>query len=61
MNLQGPGLTYILMVIPTLFSLAVVGQGIYKMARQQPNGGVAFGFGMICLVLVAAAYFFFIR
>lgn len=61
MNLQGPGLSYILLVIPTMFALAVVGQGVYKMARAQPDGKVAFGFGVICLALIGLAYYFFIR
>lgn len=61
MDFSGPGLIYLFLVIPTLFALAVVGQGIYKMARNEPDRKVALGFGMVCLVLVAAAYFFFIR
>ena len=61
MNLQGPGLSYILIVIPTLFSLAVVGQGFYKISKKEPDGRVAVGFGTICLILVATAYYFFIR
>ncbi|MBI3385671.1 hypothetical protein HY031_01155 [Candidatus Gottesmanbacteria bacterium] len=61
MNFSGPGLSYIFLVIPTLFSLAVVGQGIYKMSRNEPDGSVALGFGVVCLVLVGAAYWLFIR
>lgn len=61
MNLTGPGLTYIFLVIPTLFALAVVGQGIAKLSRNEPDGKVALGFGLACLGLIGAAYFFFIR
>lgn len=61
MNFSGPGLIYLFLVIPTLFSLAVVGQGIYKMGRGELDGKVALGFGIVCLLLVGAAYFFFIR
>ncbi len=61
MNLSGPGLSYIFLVIPTLFSLAVFGQGMYKMSRNEPDGKIALGFGIICLVLVGAAYWLFVR
>lgn len=61
MDFSGPGLTYIFLVIPTLFALAVVGQGVYKMSREESGGGVAIGFGVVFLLLIAAAYIFFIR
>ena len=61
MDLSGPGLSYLLLVIPTLFALTVVGQGIVKTAKQEPDGPVALGFGALCIALVASAYFFFIR
>ncbi len=61
MNFSGPGLTYILLVIPTLFALVVVGQGLYKMNKEQEGGGIAIGFGVVFLLLIGAAYFFFIR
>lgn len=61
MDFSGPGLTYILLVIPVLFALAVVGQGVYKMNREESGGGVAIGFGVVFLLLIATAYIFFIR
>ncbi len=61
MNLQGPGLIYVFLVIPTLFALAVVGQGIVKMSRDEPDGKVALGFGIVCLGLIGTAYLLFIR
>lgn len=61
MDLSNPGIVYILLVIPTLFALAMIGQGIYKMTREEEGGIVAMGFGVICLVLVGATYLFFIR
>lgn len=61
MNLTGPGTTYIFLVIPVLFSLAVVGQGIYKIVRGEADGKIALGFGIVFSLLVAAAYFLFIR
>jgi hypothetical protein len=61
MDFSGPGITYILLIIPTLFALAVMGQGIYKMSKAEPGAVVVLGFGVVFLVLIGAAYFFFIR
>lgn len=61
MNLSGPGITYLLMVIPTLFALVVVGQGIYKISKEESDGGLILTFGIIFLLVVVAAYFFFIK
>jgi len=61
MNLSGPGITYLLMVIPTFFAVVVVGQGIYKITKGEQDGGVVLTFGIIFLALIAAAYFFFIK
>ncbi|OGG28145.1 hypothetical protein A3A64_03160 [Candidatus Gottesmanbacteria bacterium RIFCSPLOWO2_01_FULL_48_11] len=61
MDFQSPGVTYILLVIPAIFSLAVIGQGIYKVTKQESDGGVVVGFGVVFLALIAAAYFLFIQ
>lgn len=61
MNLSGPGITYLLMVIPTLFALVVVGQGVYKVIREERDGVVVLSFGVTFLLVVVVFYFFFIR
>ncbi|MBI4065375.1 hypothetical protein HY409_03330 [Candidatus Gottesmanbacteria bacterium] len=61
MDFSGPAITYILLVIPTLFAAVVIGQGISKIMKQERGGGVAVGFGVVFLLLIGAAYFFFIR
>ena len=60
MNLSGPGTTYILLVIPTIFALSVVGQGLTKLANGERDGYVALGFGLVFLGAIGATYFFFI-
>lgn len=49
------------MVIPTLFALVVVGQGVYKISKEESDGGIITAIGIIFLVMIVAAYFFFIR
>lgn len=61
MDLSGPGITYLLMVIPTLFACVVIGQGAYKMSKDEQDGKIILGFGIGLLLLIVAAYFLFIR
>lgn len=61
MDLSRPEFVYILLVIPTLFASAVVGQGVYKISKKEPDGMLALVFGIIFCVLIALAYYFFIR
>ncbi len=61
MDLSGPGITYLLMVIPTLFACVVIGQGAYKVSKDQQEGKIILGFGIGLLLLIVAAYFLFIR
>ncbi len=61
MNLSGPGITYLLLIIPTLFALVVVGQGVYKINREEDDGKMIAGFGVILLVVIVLAYVFFIK
>ena len=61
MDLSGPGVTYALMIVPSLFVLVVIIQGIEKLVKHEPDGGVAIGFGILFLVLIIAAYFLYIK
>ena len=55
------GLTYVLLVIPTLFAAAVFGQGIVQLSHDDNNGRTGVGFGIFLLLLIVLAYIFFIR
>jgi len=61
MNLSSPGITYAFLIIPSLFALVVVIQGIDKVSHNKPDGKVALGFGVVFCILIATAYFLFIR
>jgi hypothetical protein len=54
-------LTYGLLLLPSLFALAVIGQGLVKMKKQEASGKLIVLMGVIFLSLVPAAYFLFIR
>lgn len=55
------GIIYAFMVIPSLFALVVVIQGIEKIVHHNKEGYVALGFGIFFMILITATYFLFIR
>ncbi|MFC1646884.1 hypothetical protein ACFL1A_01240 [Patescibacteria group bacterium] len=61
MDFTKQGIVYVLLVIPTLYAVAVLGQGINKMTKNEPDFAVPLGFGIFLLLLIFAAYFLFIR
>ena len=61
MNFTDSAITYALLIIPTLFALTVIVQGVSKSAKQEPDGAVAIGFGIFLLLLIVAAYILYIR
>lgn len=61
MDLSGPGVTYAFLIIPSFFALVVLLQGVEKLTHHNKEGYVALGFGIFFLILIAAAYFLFIR
>ena len=61
MDFSGQGVVYALMIIPSLFVVVVILQGIEKIAKHEPDGGVAIGFGILFLILIVLAYFFYIK
>jgi hypothetical protein len=61
MDYTTAALTYGLLLLPAMFSLAVMGQGVYKIQKGDESGKIIFGFGVFFLLLIPAAYFFLIR
>ena len=61
MDFTKQGLTYLFLIIPTGFSLAVLVQGIEKMSKGDAEGRVGVGFGIFLIGITVATYFLFIR
>ncbi len=59
--MDSAGITYAFLIIPSLFALIVVIQGIEKITHKDSEGYVALGFGILFFILILAAYFLFIR
>lgn len=55
------GIIYAFLVIPSLFALVVIAQGVEKLVHNNKEGYVALGFGTFFMVLIAVTYVLFIR
>ena len=54
---SSPEFLYIGFILPTLFALTLVGEGIYKFTKKQ-EGIFTFLLGIFFLIAVAFGYFF---
>lgn len=54
-----PQFLYMVLILPTLFGLTLVGEGIYKVVHSEWHGIVSLVFGVIFILVVVFAYFFF--
>lgn len=61
MDFSGSGVMYAFLIVPSMIAFVVIIQGIEKLTKQEPDGGVAIGFGLFFMILIAAAYFLYIK
>lgn len=61
MDFSSAGVTYAFLIIPSFFALIVTLQGVEKLTQGNKEGAVAIGFGVFFFLLIAGAYFFFIK
>ena len=59
MSAQDPQFLYMILVLPTLFGLTLVGEGINKVMNSQKGGYLSLIFGILFIGVVIFAYFFF--
>ncbi len=60
MSTTDPQFLYMILVLPSLFGLTLIGEGIYKVVHEEWNGVLSIIFGMLFLGIVVFAYFFFL-
>lgn len=60
MTLNDPAIFFLGIVLPGLFALTLIVEGITKVLRDEP-GWVPLVLGVIFFIVIAAAYFFFLR
>jgi hypothetical protein len=54
-----PQFLYLMLVLPSLFGITLVGEGINKLIHEEPLGFVSIFFGITFICLVVFVYFFF--
>ena len=59
MNINDPQFYYIFLVIPSLFGITLIGEGIYKVSKEEWNGLVSLVLGVVFIAFVIVSYFMF--
>ena len=59
MSATDPQILYMILVLPTLFGLTLVGEGLNKVLKNETAGWLSILFGILFIGVVAFAYFFF--
>ena len=59
MNPNDPQFLYMILVLPALFGLTLIGEGLNKVIHEEWNGVISIIFGVLFLMIVVFAYLFF--
>lgn len=59
MSATDPQFLYMILVLPSLFGLTLLGEGLNKVAHEEWNGILSIIFGLMFIGVVVFAYFFF--
>lgn len=59
MSATDPQFFYMVLILPSLFGLTLVGEGLTKILHEDNGGWISMVFGVIFIGVVVFAYFFF--
>ena len=59
MNPNDPQFLYMILILPSLFGLTLIGDGINKVVHEEYSGIISIIFGFLFIGVVVFAYFFF--
>lgn len=59
MNISDPQFLYMILVLPALFGLTLMGEGLYKVVHEEWSGVISVVFGVLFIGMVVFAYLFF--
>lgn len=57
MKADDPQLIYMVLVLPCLFGLTLVGEGVYKLTQERQIGWFNIVMGVVFILVVVAAFF----
>jgi len=61
MSPTDPQFLYMVLILPSLFGITLIGEGVSKLFREDVQGWVSIIFGVVFIVLVFLAYFYFFQ
>lgn len=59
MSATDPQFLYMILILPSLFGLTLVGDGLNKVIHEEFSGVISIIFGFLFIAVVIFAYFFF--
>lgn len=59
MKTTEPQFLYMILILPTLFGLTLIGEGLNKVLKDEKTGWTSIVFGVLFVVVVVFAYLFF--
>ncbi|PJC27905.1 MAG: Uncharacterized protein LiPW31_241 [Microgenomates group bacterium LiPW_31] len=59
MNPTEPQFLYMILVLPSLFGLTLIGEGLNKVLKNETQGWLSIIFGILFIAVVIFAYWFF--
>lgn len=59
MTVNDPQFIYIFLILPSLYGFTLIGQGIYKVSKEEWNGLINLVLGVVFIGFVIVAYFMF--
>jgi len=57
MKADDPQLIYMVLVLPCLFGLTLVGEGVYKLTQERQIGWFNIAMGIVFILVVVVAFF----
>ncbi len=57
MKANDPQLIYMVLVLPCLFGLTLVGEGVYKLTQERAVGWFNIAMGVVFILVVVVAFF----
>lgn len=57
MEASDPQFLYMVLVLPSLFGLTLIGEGLNKILKSEVAGWVSVAFGVVFILVVVFAYF----
>lgn len=59
MLISDPKFLYLILILPAVFGITLIGEGLNKLLHQDTSGIISFLFGGIFIAIVVLSYFFF--